>query len=366
MTLIINKMTVQLLLVGGMTLIIYCYHQVGADVNVDDDMWVLKNMMRSVTVSDQTTTELGWFNYSDTGPCDWNWTTCNNNSRIIDLDFDDFWEYDGYINTTYWPTKIKSVNLDNPGFHGALILDNLPNTIQWFNAHGCCIHINLNKFPNISHLSNLDVIGIDLNYSYTNGVAEDLGLKLPNNLRVLEIYDFVMDKFPHFSNFSQLQELRMKGGSIENGDSFVSSILPPKLEDICLEHVGGLTGDLDFRSLMPHSPNLTYIYLDTTTTFSSVDFRGINDNTHVYLSSFISCTVNSIYGDNNNAISSNVNYGCLGERTSDSCTGEKDCLSTCQCFEIPQDWQPALNDFYTYVNFCAKFLYTTQNECLLK
>ena len=80
--------------------------------------------------------------------------------------------------------------------------------------------------------------------------------------------------------------------------------------------------------------------------FKSVDFRGINDNTLVKLSIYIPCSTNSNNDNNESDLFCPL-------RTKRKCTGERKCLESCQCFEIPDDWQPALNDFYTYV-LCNK------------
>ena len=202
------------------------------------------------------------------------------------------------------------------------------------------------------HLSNLSRLYINLhNYDNYIGVVTDLDLKLPQNLQFLYLDYFIMNTFPNFANFNQLKQVEMYFCIIKNDNaSFVSSTLPANLQYLNLSEMYGFSGELDFRSLMPHSRHLTYIYLHPSgdTTFQGVDFRGINDNTYVWLSSDIGCTASSVYG-NNNSVSSIENYVCLHERTDEECTGEKECVSTCFCFEIPQDWQPALNDFYTYV-----------------
>ena len=334
-----------------------------ASINVSDDKWVLTNIMRNV--SNYTATELGLFNPNSTNtyitPCDWNFVTCNNRSRVIALDLDFSPAEGDYIDTTYWPTMIEEIHLyigrhyDSDINVGKLILDHLPMTIQYFHVRGKCLDLNLTAFANISHLSNMHTLYIDL-YDSSNyiGVATNLGSKLPQNLQDLHLEQFTMDKFPNFVNFRQLKWVSMQYSNITNdATTFVSSTLPQSLKHLDLSGAYGIIGDLDFRSLMPYSPSLAYINLhtwgDDGATFSSVNFRGINDNTTVYLSSGIGCTINSIYGEKNESISSYRNYACVNERTLASCTGEQECLSTCQCFEISQDWHPALNDFYTYV-----------------
>ena len=259
-----------------------------ADVNVSDDTWVLRNMMRDV--SNQTARELGLHN--DT--CDWNFVTCNKDNRVTALELEFEPVAGDYINTTYWPLMTENISLDiswdsNISL-GSLILDNLPRTIQIFDITGSGFHLDLTTFPNISHLNNLRELKIGL-YDFI-GVATDLGSKLPQNLQFLRLWRFVMDKFPNFAKLTKLRYLRIYDGNIANDNgSFVSSTLPPNLEYLILYTMYGLTGELHFSSLMPHSPNLTYIYLDPQgdSTFQSVDFRGINDDTYVFLPRSIGC-----------------------------------------------------------------------------
>ena len=48
-----------------------------------------------------------------------------------------------------------------------------------------------------------------------------------------------------------------------------------------------------------------------------------------------------------------------------NCIGEQECLKTCQCFALPDDWQPALNDFYTYVLYILyQFIPFVNHVCI--
>ena len=327
--------------------------------NVNDDFWVLKNMVKNVS----NVAALGWFQSDNTDLCDWDHITCNNNGSITRIrisNVDGFGE-SGYFNTTYWPSMIEYVDIfiysssNSDSLVGSLILDNLPQTIQSFEMviRSCGMSMNFTAFPNISHLTSLHTFKINMCYNRTKlphtGIVTDLYLKLPHGIEYLYLVAFTMDKFPNFENFTNLTTLTIREGNITNdNESFVSSTLPPILDDLDVSGTIGLKGHLDFRSLMPRSPYLSLVDLELDNpTIQSVDFRGLNYRTHVYLSPNVGCSVNSVYGDTHNSSSSN--YICINSRSNFECTGEEQCLATCRCFEIPQDWEPAFNDFYTYV-----------------
>ena len=323
-------------------------------INVNaNDLWVLRNMVAHNTNSNPSSTWIGWFNSNDTNPCDWQYVSCNNNSQVTGLNIT-YSDQDSNttINTTYWPSLIQNVAFYSSKFFGSLILDHLPQTIETLNIEGCCLDINLTQFADISHLHNLHTLILNSKGDHY-GIATDFGEKLPDNLKIISIDNFIMDKFPNFANFSQLGEIQMWNCDIMKHDSFVSTTLPPQLQTIRLffwySSNTGLSGQLDFRPMMQQSPNLTLIELYTygDIAFDSVDFRGINDDTAVGLPMKVQCSINSVYGKKMN--DTGISFACLSSRTEYICNGERDCLSTCQCFEIPQDWQPALNDYYTYV-----------------
>ena len=337
-----------MVLVNGLTIsIVVCLYNAvtfaHGDVNINDDTWVMTNMMKHI--SNHTAAKLGMFTWNNNTPCDWNFISCDYVGRVADIELRFNPVVGDYINTTYWPSMIRSIWLDayNDSYNvnlGSIILDNLPNTTESFNVYGSSFHLDLTTFPNLSHISGL--YRFEINVS-CHGVATDLGLKLPN-LNYLYLHHFAIDKFPNFINFTRLELVEMYYCNITNDDSsFVSSTLAPNLKELHSHFIHGLTGELDFRSLMPYSPNLTRIVFGIVgdTKFQSVDFRGINDDTYVTLPLDIGCTANSVFGDNNSF--------CFNSRLGRDCTGEDECLSLCQCFEIANDWQPALNDFYTYV-----------------
>ena len=100
------------------------------DANLNDDLWVLDNMMGNVEELRQSH---GWFNAEDTNPCSWDFVTCNNENRVVGLgDFNNVSD-GGRVNTSYWPLLIQNISFYNNDLKGELILENLPNTIQNIN-----------------------------------------------------------------------------------------------------------------------------------------------------------------------------------------------------------------------------------------
>ena len=110
-----------------------------------------------------------------------------------------------------------------------------------------------------------------------------------------------------------------------------------------------LTGTLNFTRLMAtHIISNTSVELRSLdfhrVKFTNVDFRGLGDDTWVYLRKEIACAAVSVY-PNTGTVDDII---CILRRDS-ACTGEGECIETCQCFKLPDEWQPGLNDFYTYV-----------------
>ena len=346
--------------------------------DTDNDAWILKNMFGMI--DDLYLSNYSWF--STESPCqNWAFVTCNNNSRVIGLDgFQQIGNKNQTINTTFWPPKLLNLSFYSANFGGALTLSNLPNTIQNISILNCLnlvfdqnYHSNYNYnydhnnsqnmynmntsslmvFPDLSHLTQL--IFFSLNNFNLNGTIINLGEKIPNNLEQFYLItgktferSWYLERFPIFNNVSQLTRVTIKC-EIINKASFVDILLPPKLEYLDAR-TNRLSGILDFRQIRRNSPNLNEILLNTND-FTDVNFFGLDDDTIVSLSKENSCDKNAYFANKrqvDNPDNWTVNaLAICEERISYRCKGVEDCFDTCVCFKIPQDWQPALNDFYT-------------------
>ena len=175
-------------------------------VNLDNDTWILYNMMKHVQ---ELKDDYGWFDRNSPNPYNWSFITCNDNGRVTELG--DFWCIGCYsysnqtINTTYWPQLVERVSFSYSVLKGDLMLDNLPATIQGFGIwYTWGLSMNLSQFPDLRHLHNLTFFYVYLGSSLS-GVADNLGLKLPLQLKYLGVGDyFQFQKFPDFSAFSHM------------------------------------------------------------------------------------------------------------------------------------------------------------------
>ena len=274
---------------------------------IENDTWVLYNMFHEITELRQAGND--WFNFNDfPSPCDWHYVECDENSRVTYLgNFQSVGlNGNGSINTTFWPTKLETIKMNVVYFDGTIRLDNLPkNSIQY---------IDITDSPNI-----------------------------------------IIDTFPNLVNFSELVYLSIQHVSITDPDSFVNSVLSPKLRNLDLSGTD-YNGYLNFETLMPHSAELENITLDSIK-IELVNFWGLNDDTNVVLTEDSVCTIDSYftsrdnYDWNSNASTmiENLDRALCIPRKATHCTGTQECLNTCECFIISTEWQPALNDFYTYV-----------------
>ena len=248
---------------------------------------------------------------------------------------------------------------------GELILTNLPLTIQTLDIYRRRLFMNLTAFPNLSQSYNLTHLRITTNYQFssrTYGKVSNLQSKLPSSIQYLRLDNFNLDRFPNFVNFTQLIELHFYYiGNIVDHYSFVSSQIPSKLQRISIYFSDvGFKGILNFTQLITdsnhnehdnnlnesvvirnYSVGLKEVYM-TNVNFDSVDFRGVGRTTQISLDQRVPCAVESLYRF------TTQDYICT-RRLKRQCTGEENCLDTCQCFKLPDDWQPSLNDFYTYV-----------------
>lgn len=310
----------------------------------------------------------GWFDSINPNPCNWSFITCNNNDRIIALGDFEYINYDyntnQIINTTYWPEMIVSVTFRSSYIQGELDLRHLPPTTQRFDiSYAQGLFLNLTAFPDMSQLSNMTYLRIFCTYPYLMyGTVENLGVKFPPNLEHLSLRYFTMNKFPDLSQLNNLTYLYFGEVNIKNKYSFVSSQLPSQLQYIHI-YDAQLKGTLNFTRLLADSDenivngtltisnlsvsNLKWAELSSND-FDSVDFRGLPDDATVLLDRFVPCAAQSLY-------SGEEEYICT-TRHRYYCTGESECLDTCECFKLPDDWEPGLNDFYTYVNCVDEIL----------
>lgn len=302
-----------------------------AHVDLENDTLVLYNMFKNITELKQTH---GWFSGSNSdSPCSWNYVYCNNDSRVVELGrFYGVGNVTQYINTTFWPSQLQDLTIYSVDFSGEITFKNIPNTIKtidFWNSPN--LQIKGKSFPN----------------------------SLPN-LKYISLIDYIsLDMFPNFANYTSLEHIIMRLCNIEDTNSFVSTVLPPNILDIVIP-TNGLTGYLNFETLMPNSPYLNYINAPFNY-FSKVNFGGLNKNTTVRLDAYIVCDAQSYFvaianvnGSDSESFEDNK-YSCI-VRTEDEditsswfCTGEQQCFDTCVCFELSNDWTPGFNDFYTYV-----------------
>ena len=214
-------------------------------VNLDNDTWVLYNMMKHVQ---ELKDDYGWFDHNNPNPCDWPYVACNDNGRVTKLgNFDGIgWGYsysDRAINTTYWPQLLENATFHYNGLNGDLMLDNLPATMQSFKIRGgSSLSLNLTQFPDLRHLHNLSCFYIYLRSSLS-GVVDNLGSKLPLQLEYLGLgYYFLFQKFPDFSAFSKMTTLYLGAhysyGIGRYGDKTCINLtkkLPPNVKSLTLD-----------------------------------------------------------------------------------------------------------------------------------
>ena len=353
-----------------------------------NDTWVLCNMFGNIT---ELYEDFNWFstNINASDPCihNWEFVTCNTEtySRIISLsDFRNVGNENEFINTTYWPQKIETIMFWSSNFRGQIHLDNLPNTTQTVYSLNTLLSVNMTQFNDddfdLSYLNHLQWFAFDnlqMNGDETIN-SDNLLNKLPqNSLERFELspnthseYHLTIDKFPNFVNFSKLWYLQISYVNIIDTDSFVNTVLPPKME-LFRAIDNGLTGHLIFATLMANYSNVRQIYIGGNN-FDDVDFNGLNEDTpDVRLDLDVPCSYQgySIYKSNYdydyydyNDIDINVEGTCADDRYSLSdlkcygtrsegveyqCSGIDGCYDTCECFGETYDWQPAINDIYT-------------------
>ena len=214
----------------------------------------------------------------------------------------------------------------------------------------------IDTFPNLVNYTNLESLELD-NINMDNDIIANLTDIIPLQLKsiTLDVNNPNFDYFPNFLSFDQLQYISFSGIGVIHKSSFVSTTFPSRLQRIYIDDME-LQGILNFTRLISqysynHSNTsiidtsnvkLSYVRFYQVA-FTSVDFRGIGDYTDVTLSSEIVCAAESVYPDRDTS-----DYICT-VRSQAYCIGEKACIETCQCFRLPDDWQPSLNDFYTYV-----------------
>ena len=218
-------------------------------------------------------------------------------------------------------------------------------------------YVPMETFPNLGMLYELSDLHFSDYDTYVYNIKSD---QLPPNVENLQLMSngITLDPFSNFDQFPHLKSIHFRDINIQDKYSFVTSQLPPNLQSIRLEEMG-LKGVLNFTQLLAeyniydaniskfNSSSINSIIL-LNVNFDIVDFRGLDDKTFVQLDEDIACALESKYPGL--SISQLKEYICTRRRES-HCTGETDCLNTCQCFKLPDDWQPSLNDFYTYVIF---------------
>ena len=277
--------------------------------DLDNDTWVLYNMMGNVT---ELQTYYSWFDPNNPNPCNnWTFVVCDNNDKVIELsDFRGVGNYYNQeaINTTYWPQKIQSIKFHDVYFVGRLILDNLPNTTKKIDMYYTSLQFNFTDFPWLSHLDNLSYIRMIpayTNYYYDNffGILSNLQLKLPYHLESLYLYNIKMEpfvnltditglkklvfdsidlpsdtymdlklphslqslkifnvkvkQFPDFAHSNQINQISFGNVTFEDECSFVETQLPFKLENLTIIN-STLQGTLYFESLLGNSSHLMY------------------------------------------------------------------------------------------------------------
>ena len=353
------------------------------DIRFDpsNDTWVLCNMFGSIS---QLYKDSNWFSYDSPDPCNngWNFITCTNQSnhlnesvlRITNIgNFSDVGNSTQSVNTTYWPQKLLSVEFWYPNFSCILMLDTLPNTIESITFHKVpAMVLNSTNMGNISHLDNLKIFRIRPIDTQHSVIDIKVINKLPRaSLEFLQLVDFRFSTFPNLTKFNQLTRIDFFGGRFDDKSSLGKGArLPPNLNKFEAEG-SDLSGDLKFSSIMANCPNL--VYFDVwNTDFRSVNFFGLNNNTYVVPSLQTPCDndayslyismkendINNNYYYDLNFISNyakntdiDVTAACgfhaWNPRLKTECTGTISCFSQCLCFILPDDWQPALNDFYT-------------------
>ena len=341
----------------------------------DNDTWVLCHMFGAIG---DLSSNYNWFSTDNPNPCtngssNWTFITCNEEDRVIGLgNFETVGSNNDnitqIINTTYWPQKIQSIVIDNDNFLGGeLHFDNLPNTTQtvmissksdWSN-----FTINVSQFPDLVRCTNLTTFRLDDIYLFGENSHIRLINSLPINLQNFELHSkstyrflWTLDKFPNFTHFGQLEILDISGCDIIDTDSFVSTILPPNIKTLYGDY-NRLTGKLDFSSLLQNRNNETSLkrVIVDGNQFSIVNFIGIDEITEMGLDQGMICDPKGYFMHKDDEIGnpnftiSDSNRCEIGNRYRQGyCTGITECFNSyCLCFTIPNDWQPAFNDFYT-------------------
>ena len=354
-----------------------------ANINFDplNDVWVLCNMFGNIT---QLYQEKNWFSYDAPNPCNdsWEYTQCRfdstqNKSRLSSIgDFSGVGDITQSINTTYWPQKLKYFDCQNASFGGMLTFDNLSNEtmerISIANSDG--LIINLTNMPDLSNFNNLRTFEINIEHVVYSGDAVDSDVfidKLPNkNLTSLKLKQIRWTKMANFTKFDQLIVLSTVYGGYDR-KNFNNNAFPKNVQIVDMG-MNQLTGSVNFIELMANSPKLNTLRLQGSNldSYYTVNFWGMNNNTYARVDAICDPKAYSIYelikqnGDtydnyyhyynssnynnNNNYTISTYKMVCIIDRSTDfQCTGAPECFSKCVCFLVRNDWQPALNDFYT-------------------
>lgn len=184
------------------------------------------------------------------------------------------------------------------------VISNLPSNLQLLSIEMSYSGILLvDTFPNFTNFSKLTKLEFS-NVDTMEGIVRNISEKIPSQLQSLTLVNLLkLDKFPNLANFSQLKSVYFENVDVMNEESFVSTQLPPHLQNIWIYNIN-LKGTLNFRHLMSLRNNAldTNVNWNSSTSivlygidFENVDFRGINDDTEVWLDIDVPCVVESQY-----------------------------------------------------------------------